>query len=315
MKKELILLSGTSHPALTQSVANELGIQVSEMEIKKFASNEIYARVIPSIRGRDVYIVQTGTQNVNEELMELLIMLDAVKRSFARSIHVILPYFPYARQDRVASPREPITAKLVADLLETAGADHVLSFGLHSDQIQGFFDKPMDNLSAKKLFVDYFKGLNLQDVVVVSPDAGGAKDAKKFADDLGAGLAILNKTRAGHNISEITHVVGDVEGKTCIIFDDMVDTAGSVCGAKDAIVKAGAKSDAVYLASTHPVFSDPATERLSTAGFKEIVVTDTIPLLDKTAKIESLRVLTLAPFIAEIIACIHADKSVTDVIN
>lgn len=314
MDSNLVLFSGTSHPALADAVAKELGIEVTPMDIKRFACGEVYTRAIPSVRGKDVYIVQTGTHNVNEDLMELFVMIDAVKRSFAKNVRVIVPHFPYARQDRVAYPREPITAKLVAKLIEEAGADHVISFGLHSAQIQGFFDKPMDNLSANKLFIDYFLSKKIDDLVVVSPDAGGAKEAKKFADALGAGLAILNKTRAEHNESEVTHVVGDVEGKTCIIFDDMIDTAGSVCNAKKALEGSGVTGD-IYLAATHAVFSDPATERLTEAGFAEIVVSDTIPLDDKKIAIPGLTVLSIAPFIAKIIESVHLDKSVTDVIS
>lgn len=314
MDSDLVLFAGTSHTALAEAVAKEMNISLTPMDIKKFACGEIYAKSIPSVRGKDVYIIQTGTSNVNEDLMELFIMIDSVKRSFARKVHVIIPHFPYSRQDRVATPREPISAKLVAKLLEEAGADHVISFGLHSAQIQGFFSNPMDNLSARKLFVDYFKAMNVDDLVVVSPDAGGAKEAKKFADSLDAGLAILNKTRPEHNHSEVTHVVGDVAGKTCIIFDDMIDTAGSVCSALKAIREAGADGD-VYLAATHPVFSDPATERLTGAGFKEIVVTDTIPLDGKKASIPGLKVLSIAPFVSQIIEHVHQHKSVTDVIS
>jgi ribose-phosphate pyrophosphokinase len=314
MDSNLVLFSGTSHPALAEAVAKHLGVEVTPMDIKRFACGEVYTKAIPSVRGKDVYIIQTGTHNVNEDLMELFVMIDAVKRSFAKNVRVIVPHFPYARQDRVAQPREPITAKLVAKLIEESGADHVISFGLHSAQIQGFFDRPMDNLSANKLFIDYFESKDFDDLVVVSPDAGGAKEAKKFADALGAGLAILNKTRSEHNKSEITHVVGDVEGKTCIIFDDMVDTAGSVCNAKKALEQSGADGD-IFLAATHAVFSDPATERLSEAGFKEIVVSDTIPLNDKKMAIPGLTVLSIAPFIAKIIESVHMDKSVTDVIS
>jgi ribose-phosphate pyrophosphokinase len=314
MSADLVLFSGTSHPALAEQVAKHLGVELTPMDIKRFACGEVYTKAIPSVRGKDVYILQTGTHNVNEDLMELFVMIDAVKRSFAKNVRVIVPHFPYARQDRVAQPREPITAKLVAKLIEEAGADHVISFGLHSAQIQGFFDRPMDNLSANKLFIDYFDSKGFDDLVVVSPDAGGAKEAKKFADALGAGLAILNKTRAEHNESEVTHVVGDVEGKTCILFDDMVDTAGSVCNAKKAIEGAGADGD-IYLAATHAVFSDPATERLTEAGFKEIVVSDTVPLDEKKMAIPGLTVLSIAPFIAEIIKCVNTDQSVTNVIS
>lgn len=310
MSKQLRIFSGTSHPVLAAAVAKELGVELSDMDIKNFSCGETYAKSVESVRGDDVYVIQTGTKNANEELVELFIILDSLKRSFAGKIHVVFPHFAYARQDRVASPREPISARLIARLTEHAGADHVICIGLHSAQIQGFFHNPMDNISAATLFVDYFKEKNIENLVVVSPDAGGAKEAKKFADQLGAGLAILNKTRPEHNESEITHVVGDVEGKTCIIFDDMIDTAGSVCNAKKALESAGVDADKVYLAATHPVFSGPAYERLSGAGFKEIVVTDTIPL-DENQAFEGITVLSVANLIARIIDSVHNQKSVT----
>lgn len=313
MSTNLRIFSGSSHPALAKAVAQELGVEVSEMDIHRFACGEIYAKSVESIRGDDVYVIQTGTSNANEDLMELFVILDSLKRSFAGSIHVVIPHFSYARQDRVASPREPITARLMAHLIEEAGADHVICIGLHSAQTQGFFDNPMDNISANSLFVDYFKGLNVKDLVVVSPDAGGAKEAKIFADKLDAGLAILNKTRPTHNESDITHVVGEVEGKTCIIFDDMIDTGGSVVNAKKAIEAAGANGD-IYLAATHAIFSPPAHERLSSAGFKEVVVTDTIPLTEGK-KFDGLRVLSVSTIIARIIDSVHNRKSVTKGLN
>lgn len=308
---ELKLFAGNSHLELANAVSKELGIALTPMTVKKFASGEIYARCEESVRGADVYIIQTGTANVNEDLMELFVILDSLKRSFAGRIHVIIPHFPYARQDRVASPREPITAKLIAGLIEKAGADHVISFSLHAPQIQGFFAHPMDNINSMKLFVEYFKAKNIPDLVIVSTDAGGAKEAKKLADTLGAGLAILNKSRPGHNMSEVTHVVGDVEGKNCIIFDDMIDTAGSVCGAKKALEASGANRD-VYLAATHAVFSEPAIERLKEANFTEVVVTDTIPRKPEEF-FDGLKIISIAPTIAQIIKNIHEKKSITNI--
>jgi ribose-phosphate pyrophosphokinase len=306
---ELKLFTGNSHPELAAKIAENLGVKLTPITIKKFASGETYARCEETVRGADVFVIQTATQNVNEDLMELFVILDSLKRSFAGKIHVVMPHFAYSRQDRVASPREPISAKLVAGLIEKAGADHVISFSLHAPQIQGFFASPMDNVNSMKLFVEYFKKKNIADLVVVSPDAGGAKEAKKFADALGAGLAILNKARPEHNQSEVTHVVGDVEGKTCLLFDDMIDTAGSVCAAKDALRVNGVTGD-IYLAATHPVFSDPATERLSVAGFKEVVVTDSIPIKNK---FEGLVVVSIAEVISRIIANVHDKKSITNI--
>lgn len=308
---QLKLFAGSSHPELAKKVSELLNLPLTPMTLKKFASGENYARCEESVRGADVFIIQTATNNVNEDLMELFVIIDSLKRSFAGSIHVVMPHFAYSRQDRVASPREPITAKLVAGLIEKAGADHVIAFSLHAPQIQGFFANAMDNVNSMKLFVKYFEDKNIPDLVVVSPDAGGAKEAKKFADALGAGLAILNKARPEHNKSEVTHVVGDVTGKTCVIYDDMIDTAGSVCAAKEALRANGATGD-IYLVATHPVFSDPAIERLSGAGFKEVVVTDTIPVKQS---FEGLSVVSVAPMIAQIIQNIHDQKSITNIFS
>jgi ribose-phosphate pyrophosphokinase len=308
---ELKLFAGSSHPELAKKVSELLNLPLTPLTLKKFASGENYARCEESVRGADVFIIQTATNNVNEDLMELFVIIDSLKRSFAGTIHVVMPHFAYSRQDRVASPREPITAKLVAGLIEKAGADHVIAFSLHAPQIQGFFANAMDNVNSMKLFVKYFEDKKIPDLVVVSPDAGGAKEAKKFADALGAGLAILNKARPEHNKSEVTHVVGDVDGKTCVIYDDMIDTAGSVCAAKEALRANGATGD-VYLAATHPVFSDPAIERLSGAGFKEVVVTDTIPVKQS---FEGLSVVSVAPMIAQIIQNIHDQKSITNIFS
>jgi len=313
IKKSLKIFSGTSHVFLAKEISKQLGIPLSEMHISRFACNEIYAKPMCSVRDCDVYVVQTATENVNEDLMELFIMLDSLKRSFAGKIHVIMPHYAYARQDRVATPRESISAKLVADLISTAGADHLITMKLHSDQEQGFFDFPVDNLSSNRIFADYFKTKNIKDLVVVSPDAGGAKAAKTFADMLGAELAIIHKTRPEHNKSSVTHVVGDVAGKTCLLYDDMVDTAGSVVAAHDALRSMKAGKD-MYLAATHAVFSDPARERLSSVGFKEIVVTNTIPVLEDE-KLKNLKILSVASLLAEIIKCVNEGASVTNVFN
>lgn len=309
----LKIFSGTSHPQLADEIAKYLKIKLSERVISKFACGEIYAKPKDTVRGADVFVIQTASENVNEDLMELFILLDSLKRSFAGRIHVIMPHYAYARQDRVATPREPISAKLVADLISTAGADHMITMKLHSDQEQGFFNFPVDNLQTEKIFADYFNKKKIKDLVVVSPDAGGAKDAKKFADLVGANLAIIHKSRPAHNKSEVMHVVGEVEGKTCVIYDDMVDTAGSVSNAIEALRKMGASKD-IYLAATHAVFSDPAAERLSKAGFKEVVVTNSIPIA-KRKQFKGLKVLSVAPLLAKIIKNVHEMKSVTDAFN
>ena len=305
----LKLFAGSSHPELAQEIARQLHTKLSDMTITRFACNEIYARPEMTVRGSDVFVIQTCTGRVNEDLMELFIILDALKRSFAGRIHVVLPHYGYARQDRVAAPREPISAKLVANLLSSAGADHVITVTLHSDQEQGFFDFPVDNLNAVKLFADYFKRKKLQDLVVVAPDTGATKAAKRFADELGADLAILHKVRPAHNVSVVTQVVGDVTDKTCLIYDDMIDTGGTVIAGREALLKKGAKED-VYLAATHAVFSAPASDRLRAAKFKEIVVTNTIPL-PKEKIFEGLTVLSIAPLLAKTIKNVHESKSVS----
>ena len=310
-KHPIKIFSGSSHPELAAEIAKNLHVKLAPMHISKFACGEIYAKPVETVRGCDVFVVQTASHNVNEDLMELFVMLDSFKRSFAGKIHVVMPHYGYARQDRVATPREPISAKLMADLISAAGADHLITMVLHSDQEQGFFNFPVDNLYTKKFFADYFKKKKLKNLVVVSPDAGGAKEAKKFADILGAELAIIHKSRPRANVSEVLHLVGDVKGKKCIIYDDMVDTAGSVCNAAKALKKHGAHKD-IYLAATHAVFSDPAVERLSKEGFKEVVVTNSIPV-PKEKRFKGLKVLSVAPLLARIIQNVHDAKSVSTV--
>ncbi|PKL37137.1 ribose-phosphate pyrophosphokinase [Candidatus Peregrinibacteria bacterium HGW-Peregrinibacteria-1] len=304
------IVAGSSHYGLAKEIADNLGVELTGVHISRFSCNEIYVKLLESVRGADVFVVQTSTRNVNEDLMELFIILDALKRSFAGQIHVVMPHYAYSRQDRVSQPREPISAKLIADLISTAGADHVITMKLHSDQAQGFFNFPVDNLDTEKIFAGYFKEKNLEDLVVVSPDAGGAKDAKHFADLLGARLAIIHKNRPEHNSSEVSHVVGKVEGRTCLIYDDMVDTGGSVVAAKEALLRKGAKDD-VYLMATHPVFSGPAVERLRDAGFKEVVVTNSVPVPEEK-HFPGLKVLSIAPFLSKIIRSVHEGGSVTD---
>lgn len=307
----LKLFAGSSHPELAQKIADALDISLSEMTLKRFACQEIYARPEKTVRGSDVFILQTCTDRVNEDLMQLFIILDALKRSFAERIHVVMPHYGYARQDRVATPREPISAKLIADLLSASGAQHVITFNLHSDQEQGFFNFPVDNLSANHLFASYFIKKNLKDMVVVAPDTGAAKSAKRFSDILGSDLAILHKVRPSHNVSLVTQVIGNVEGKTCLIYDDLIDTAGTVVTAKEALLKRGANPD-VYLAATHAVFSPPAIERLQKAQFKEVIVTNTIPISEEKY-FQGLKILSVAPLLAKAIDNIHNSQSVSAV--
>lgn len=310
--KNIKLFTGTSHPGLAGAVAKELGLSLSEMNISRFACGEIYAKPAESVRGQDVYVFQSSTSRVNEDYMELFIMIDALKRSFARKITVIVPHYGYARQDRVASPREPISAKVVAKLITAAGADHVVSVHLHSSQTQGFFPFPVDNLNPMGIFVDYIKKLRIKNAVIVAPDAGAAKEARRFAKELDLPMAVLTKDRPEFNVAEVTEVVGDIEGKTCILYDDMVDTAGSVCAAHKALIDHGANGD-IYLVSTHAVLSDPATERLKKTKFKEVIVSDTIPISSRK-QFAGLTVLSVAPMIAKVLRCIHENKSVTEVL-
>lgn len=304
------IFSGSSHPELAKEIAKKLKVPLGKVKLSNFACGEKYVAYEESFRGQDAFIVQTCTQpNVNEDLMELFLMVNAAKLSFANRVHVIIPHFGYARQDKVHVPREPISAKLIADLLVKSGADHVMTFQLHSDQNQAFFDVPVDNFNAHKLFADYFKKKKLKNIIIISPDAGGAKNAKKFADYLGAPIAILHKSRPKHNQSIVTHVVGDVKNRTCIIFDDMIDTGGSVINAKEALEAHGAKKD-MYLCATHPVFSDPAAKRLAKAKFKEVVVANTMPI-PKEKQFKGLKQISIAPLLASAIASITQQKSVS----
>jgi len=305
------IFAGSSHPELAEEIAGLLRMPLGKAKFSTFACGEKYVALEESVRGHEVFIIQTcRDQMVNDDYMELFIMCDAMVRSFATKVHVILPHVGYARQDKIHIPREPISSKLMADLLVTSGADHVATLQLHADQAQGFFDVPVDNLNMNKIFAEYFMQKNLKDIVVVSPDAGGAKNAKKFADILGASLAILHKSRSAHNVSEVTHVVGDIEGKTCIIYDDMIDTAGSVCNAKKALLANGANEE-VYLCATHPIFSGPAIERFKESKFKEVVVSNTLPL-PEAKQFDGLKVISIAPLMSEVIESVMGHKSVTD---
>ncbi|MBM3231286.1 ribose-phosphate pyrophosphokinase [Candidatus Peregrinibacteria bacterium] len=304
------IFSGSSHPALAESIAKELKTTLGSVTLKGFSGGERYVRYDETVRGKDVFIIQTATRNVNEDLIELCLMCQAAKLSFAKIIHVVLPHFPYARQDRVALPREPISAKLIASLLEASGADHVITLNLHTDQVQGFFSIPVDALEARTIFAKYIRTKNLKDTVVVSPDEGGAKRAKKFADQIGAELAIIHKTRPEHQKSEVLELVGEIEGKTCILFDDMIDTGGSLIAAKRALIKAGANKD-VYAIATHGIFSGNAVEMMKKAAFKEVIVTDSIPC--KRSAFRGLTVLPIAPLLAQVISHVDKGQSVTEI--
>lgn len=302
------LFAGSAHPALAASLAKELGIALGKLTVKRFSAGECYVRYEESIRGKDVYLLQGVGRDPDEDLMELLLMCQAAKLSFAARVHIILPYFPYARQDRVSEPREAISAKLVAHLLEEAGADHVITLHLHSDQIQGFFSIPVDVLDTRRVLAGHFQKKKTERLVVVSPDIGGSKQAKRMADTLGADLAIMHKTRRAHHKAEIIDVVGAVEGRDCILYDDMIDTAGTLMSAREALERRGAAS--ISVAATHALFSGPAVERLKKAHFQEVVVTDSIPV---TARFRGLTVVPIAPLLAEVIEHIESGQSVTDI--
>lgn len=310
MKTNYTIFSGSSHPELAEEIAKKLKKKLGKVKLSTFACGEKYIAFEESVRGKEVYIVQTCREGaVNEDYMELFLMINAAKQSFASKVHVVLPHVGYSRQDKVHVPREPISAKLMADLIVQSGADHVITLALHSDQNQAFFDIPVDNISVHKLIANEVKKRKIKNLTVISPDAGGAKNAKKFADELGAPIAILHKSRPKHNVAVTTHVVGEVEGRTCIIYDDMVDTAGSVVGAKEALLNHGANKD-VYLAATHPIFSGPAIDRLSKANFKEVLVTNSIPLPEKKL-FKGLTPISIAPLLANVIGSIAEGKSVS----
>lgn len=307
---DIKLFAGRSNTALAREIANYLGTTVGPMVIKNFADGEIYVQVQESVRGDDVFIIQPLCNPVNENLMELLIIIDAFKRASAKTITAVIPYYGYARQDRKTSGREAITAKLIADLLTTAGTNRVLAMDLHTGQIQGFFNILVDHIFSTPVLVDYIKDLkiNPDDMVAVSPDAGGVARTRYFAKELECPLAIVDKRRDKHNEAIASHVIGEVKDKVCIMFDDMIDTAGTICGASKLLMEKGAKS--VYVCAAHPVFSGPAIERLAASPITEVIVTNTIPL--DSAKLPSkIKQLSIAPLLGEAISRIHDDESVS----
>lgn len=290
-QKKVKLVALSSNIELAKEISKTTGIPLSDCEIRRFADGEISVEIFETVRGHEVFIIQSMNKPVNENLMEVLITIDALKRASAKTINVVMPYYCYSRQDRKTRARQPISAKLVANLLQAAGADRILTMDLHADQIQGFFDIPIDNFFAMPIIAKYFTEKKLQgEIVVVSPDHGGTSRARRLADLLNAPLAIIDKRRPKPNISEVMNVIGEVEGKTAIIIDDIIDTAGSIVNAANAIKERGALE--VYAACTHPIFSDPAIERIENSAIKECVVTNTIflPPEKQTPKIVQLSV-------------------------
>ena len=315
MQKSMAVFSGSVNPELADKIADALGAHLGNVRLEKFANGEIYARYLESVRGADVFIIQSvAGSHVNDALMELLIMADAAKRASARTITAVITHYGYARQDRKAAAREPITAKLVANLITTAGITRVMTIDLHQGQIQGFFDMPVDHLTALPILADYFKSKNLDPakLCVVSPDVGRAKAAKKLSDMLEADLAIMHKGRPGHNKAEITALIGDVDGKTCILNDDMIDTGGSVVAAVETLKNKGAEK--IFVCATHPVFSGPGLERMANLDVEEVVVCDTIPVPAEyqTGKI---KVVSVAPLFARAISNVYNNGSVSDLFD
>lgn len=307
---DIKLFSGRSNPKLTEEIADYLGTTVGPMIIKNFADGEIYVQVQESVRGDDVFIVQPVCNPVNENLMELLIIIDAFKRASAKTITAVIPYYGYARQDRKTSGREAITAKLVADLLTTAGADRVLAMDLHTGQIQGFFNILVDHIFATPVLVDYIKKLNIpsDEIVAVSPDTGGVPRTRYFAKELDCPMAIIDKRRDRHNEAIADHVIGDVKDKHIVMFDDLIDTAGTITEAAKLLKNEGARD--IYVCAAHAVFSGPALQRLEDSPIKQVVVTNSIPLNKKNLP-EKIVQLSIAPLLGEAISRIHDDESVS----
>ncbi|OLN24298.1 ribose-phosphate pyrophosphokinase [Domibacillus antri] len=306
----LKIFSLNSNPGLAKQIAEFIGVELGKSSVTRFSDGEVQINIEESIRGCDVYIVQSTSGPVNEHLMELLIMIDALKRASAKTINVVLPYYGYARQDRKARAREPITAKLVANLLETAGTTRLITLDLHAPQIQGFFDVPIDHLMGVPILGAYFqqKGFNKEEIVIVSPDHGGVTRARKLADRLKAPIAIIDKRRPRPNVSEVMNIVGNVEGKIAILIDDIIDTAGTITLAAKAISESGAKE--VYACCTHPVLSGPAMERIANSNIKELVVTNSIALAPEK-KTDKVVELSVAPLIGEAIIRVHEEQSVS----
>jgi len=309
MNSTIRILGGNSNKPLTQSICSLLGTTPGDAKVSTFSDGETAVEINESIRGKDIFIVQSTCPPTNEHLMELLVMLDAVKRASACRIAAVIPYFGYARQDRKATGRTPISAKLVANLLAVAGAHRVLTVDLHAGQIQGFFDIPVDNLFAKPVMLDHIKENYGKDLVIVSPDAGGVERARAYAKPLQADLAIIDKRRERANLSEVMHIIGDVRDKNCLLVDDMVDTAGTLTNAAMALREAGARK--VAACCTHPILSGPAIERIDNSMIEELIVTNTVPLRGAAAQCKKITVLSVAPILAEAIKRIYENGSVS----
>lgn len=309
---EIKIFSGNAHKKLAKDIARELGVPIGDSDVGRFSDGEISVNINETVRGVDAFIIQPTGNPVNGNIMELLIMIDAFKRASAGRITAVMPYYGYARQDRKAKARDPITAKLVANLITAAGADRVLTMDLHAAQIQGYFDIPLDHLQGGPILIDYFKKKNIEDLVVVSPDLGSVTRVRSFAEHLDAPMAIIDKRRPKANVSEVMNIIGEVQGKNVILLDDMIDTAGTLVNAADALKKFGAKD--VYACCTHPVFSGPAIERIEKSAIKEVIVLDTLPLSPEKC-IDKIQVESVAPIFASAIRKIFANESVSRLFN
>ncbi|OGW48657.1 MAG: phosphoribosylpyrophosphate synthetase [Nitrospirae bacterium RBG_19FT_COMBO_42_15] len=310
MSKDLKIFSGNANIVLAKGICNYLKIPLGDVTVSTFSDGEIMVQLNENVRGMDIFIVQPSSNPVNRSIMELLIMIDALKRASAYRITAVLPYFGYARQDRKVQSRAPITAKLIADIITAAGAQRVLTIDLHAGQIQGFFNIPVDHLYATPVILDYINKLNLKDLVVVSPDAGGVERARAFAKRLKASLAIVDKRRDGPNVSEVMNIIGDVENKNALLLDDMIDTAGTITQAADAIKKKGAMK--VIVGCTHGIFSGNAIKRINDSAIEEVILTDSVPLNDKYKECrKKMTVLSVAPLLGEAIKRIHTEESVS----
>ncbi len=308
LENELGLFSGRANPELANEIARYIEVPLGDIELSSFSDKEMYVRINQNIRGKDVFLIQPTSPPANENLMELLIMIDAFQRASARRITAVIPYYGYGRQDRKDEPRVPITAKLVANLVTTAGADRVLTIDLHAAQIQGFFDIKVDHLFAAPVFIDYFISKNLKDLVILSPDMGGIRRARAYANRLDASLAVIDKRRTGTNKAEVLNVVGEVKGKQILIVDDMVDTGGTLIAAVKALTEKGAQE--IYVSATHPILSESAYELIESSSLKELLVTDTIPLKQGKARTK-IKILSVAPLLGQAIRRIHENKSVS----
>lgn len=309
MMMRLKVFSGSANPGLAEEISEHLGIPLGEMETYRFADGEVSVRIVESVRGADVFVIQPMSPPVNEHLVELLVILDALRRASAGRVTAVIPYLGYARQDRKIRPREPITAKLVANLLTASGADRILAVDLHTGQVWGFFDIPLDHLPSRMLLAAYFREKKLKNVVVVSPDIGGTGRAREFAAELGAPIAIIDKRRDRPNqVKEITHVIGKVYRRTAILVDDIVDTAGTLVAAASALIGRGVEE--VYACCSHAILSGPAIDRLAASPIRELAVTNTVPV-SISKRIDKVRIVSIAPMLAEAITRIHEDRSVS----